>query len=356
MATHGAVSSFDPSTEDWTTYTERMRHYFVANDVTDADKKRSILLSACGPATYKVIRNLVEEGKLDTTPYEEIVKLVKSYYDPPPSMIMQRYKFNTRIRSASESVAHYVAALRELAQHCEYKDSLQDMLRDRLVCGVNHEGITNRLLSEKKLNFDKALELAQSIESAERDTRQLKATQEPSTPQVHHSNVRRPPTRPRREQSKPATQRSSPACFRCGEPHSPSTCRFIHAVCNACKKRGHIARVCRSRPVLRRPARRANNVAEADDEESANEVEDSYHMFTVRNKSCKPIVREIAINGVQIPMEVDTGAAYSVITEITYQKIAQLKGVGDLEPSDLKLKSYSGQLIKVLGQLPVVVT
>ena len=47
---------------------------------------------------------------------------------------------------------------------------LQDMLRDRLVCGVNHEAITNRLLSKKKLTFDKAMELAQAIESAERDT------------------------------------------------------------------------------------------------------------------------------------------------------------------------------------------
>ena len=79
-------------------------------------------------------------------------------------------------------------------------------------------------------------------------------------------------------------------------------------------------------------------------------------MFAVRSKSCKPIIRTITINGVPTPMELDTGAAYSVITQITYQRIAQQKGVSDLEPSDLKLRSYSGQLIKVLGQLPVVVT
>lgn len=100
MATHGVVSMFDLSTEDWTTYTERMKHYFVANDVTNADKKCSILLSACGPATYKVIRNLVEEDKLDMTPYDDIVKLVKNYYDPPLSVTMQRYKFNTCVRSS----------------------------------------------------------------------------------------------------------------------------------------------------------------------------------------------------------------------------------------------------------------
>ena len=63
-------------------YMDRIKHYFVANNVADGDKKRSILLSACGPATYKVIRNLVEDGKLDTTS-DVIVKLVKGYHDPP---------------------------------------------------------------------------------------------------------------------------------------------------------------------------------------------------------------------------------------------------------------------------------
>ena len=77
MATHGAVSSFNPTAEDCTTYTDRMKHYFVANDVADEGKKRSILLSACGPATSKVIQNLVEDGKLNTTSYDDIVKLIK---------------------------------------------------------------------------------------------------------------------------------------------------------------------------------------------------------------------------------------------------------------------------------------
>ena len=68
MATHRAVSIFDPNAEDWTTYTDRMKHYFVANDVVDTDKKCSILLSACGPATYKVIQNLVEDGNSTVCP------------------------------------------------------------------------------------------------------------------------------------------------------------------------------------------------------------------------------------------------------------------------------------------------
>ena len=54
-------------------------------------------------------------------------------------------------------------------------------------------------------------------------------------------------------------------------------------------------------------------------------------------------------------MELDTGAAYSVITQTTYQRIAQQKSIKTLQPTDLKLKSYSGDTIPVYGQVPVVV-
>jgi len=33
------------------------------------------------------------------------------------------------------------------------------MLRDHLVCGVNHQGIQTGLLAEKELTFEKALEM-----------------------------------------------------------------------------------------------------------------------------------------------------------------------------------------------------
>ncbi len=54
---------------------------------------------------------------------------------------MQRFKFNSRKRQPNETVADYVAVLRELAQHCNYGDKLQEMLRDRLVCGIEADGL-----------------------------------------------------------------------------------------------------------------------------------------------------------------------------------------------------------------------
>lgn len=66
----------------------------------------------------------------------ELVKLIRDHLAPKPSEIVQRFKFNNRFRNEGESVADFVAALRNLAEHCEYKDTLGMMLKDRIVCGI----------------------------------------------------------------------------------------------------------------------------------------------------------------------------------------------------------------------------
>ena len=98
---------------------------------------------------------------------------MKDHYNPKPVVTVQRYKFNSRSRKEGETVATFVAELRRLAIHCEFGDSLNDMLRDRLICGINDARIQRRLLSEGKIDFTKALELAQAMETADRDTQAL---------------------------------------------------------------------------------------------------------------------------------------------------------------------------------------
>ena len=66
MATHGTLKDFNTQADDWPTYIERLEHYFTVNDVTEAAKKRAILLTVCGTPTYKVLRSLVMDGKLDS--------------------------------------------------------------------------------------------------------------------------------------------------------------------------------------------------------------------------------------------------------------------------------------------------
>ena len=76
--------------------------------------------------------------------YDELVKKLTEHYSPTPSEVMQRFRFNSRSRKTGESVADYLAALRRLAEHCNYGDTLEKMLWDRLAWGINDAGLQRK--------------------------------------------------------------------------------------------------------------------------------------------------------------------------------------------------------------------
>ena len=75
-----------------------------------------------------------------------------------------------------------MAELRRLSEHCAFDVSLDDMLRDRLVCGVCDTGVQRRLLAEPNLTFKKAFEICQSAEVAEKNARELQMSQKYKVP------------------------------------------------------------------------------------------------------------------------------------------------------------------------------
>ncbi|CAC5381349.1 unnamed protein product [Mytilus coruscus] len=142
------------------------------------EKKRAILLSACGKKTYKLMGNLSAPQKPGEKTYDDIVKLVTDHQNPKPSSIVQRCKFNSRSRQPNESVSQFVAELRQISEYCDYKATLDDVLRDRLVCVIKEDRIQRRLLAEPGLTFKKAMEVATAMEMAAKNAQDLQV-QEP---------------------------------------------------------------------------------------------------------------------------------------------------------------------------------
>lgn len=140
----GHIDQFDPAAEEWPQYVERLEQFFEANDITGEEKAvkwRATFLSVVGKSAYHLLRSLLAPAKPTEKTYEELVRELTNHYSPPPSEVMQRFRFNSRERKESESIAEYMAELRRLAEGCNYGDSLKKMLRDRLVWGVRDTNI-----------------------------------------------------------------------------------------------------------------------------------------------------------------------------------------------------------------------
>ena len=107
---------------------KRMEYYFQASKITEGDTKRAVLINAMGEKAYKLMRSLISPVKPNDKSFGQLLKAMRGHLCPPPSEIVQCYKFNSRIRQDRESVAVYVLGLRALAPYYNFGEMLEVML------------------------------------------------------------------------------------------------------------------------------------------------------------------------------------------------------------------------------------
>ena len=173
-------------------------------------------------------------SKVTDIAYGTLLEKINKHFNTCPSVIIERYKFHSRIQQPGESITAFVAELRKLTEFCGFGDTVNKMLRDRFVAGLNNTRIQHHLLAETTLTFTKAQEIAQAMELAERDVQSIQADSQ--TP-VH--KIVTPPVvnNDRSTQSlaqPPSGGQTSRQCYRCGGKHSANSCYFKNALCHSC--------------------------------------------------------------------------------------------------------------------------
>jgi hypothetical protein len=197
---------------------------------------------------------------------------------------------------------------------------------------MRHENIQKKLLSEAGLTLKKAIEISVAMETTAKDAVELRNSY--SEAPVYKFHTRR---KPQPQQKKLST----PKCYRCdGQGHYANEYRFKEAICHKCNKKGHIKKACKGKKIS--VTRKLHLLG--DDEA------DSYGIYSVSKKAKDAIVIKPCVEKVNIPMELDTGSAISVISHVDYRKYFPTL---PLDNTSVNLKTYSREKIIPEGVMPV---
>ena len=131
---------------------ERAQIYFEANDIAEA-KKVSTLLSVIGKKTFAVLRDLVSPDNPKDKTLDQLVEVLKQHYEPVTLVIAEWFTFHCRCQQPGQSIAEFAAELKKLCLNCKFSTYLDDVLRDRLMCGLRSKATQKKLLTEKDLTF-----------------------------------------------------------------------------------------------------------------------------------------------------------------------------------------------------------
>ena len=93
--------------------------------------------------------------------------MLTDLFSPKLSKIAQYSKFYNRSRKPGESISTFMVELLAIAEHCNFGPSLDSMIRDRLVCGINDDAKQKRLLAEGvKLMLTKSFVLSSVLQNS----------------------------------------------------------------------------------------------------------------------------------------------------------------------------------------------
>ncbi|CAG9132662.1 unnamed protein product [Plutella xylostella] len=371
----GKIEPFDLTSKKWSAYVRRVEQFITLNEIK-TELKVATLVTVVGTATYELMCDLCAPKTPEEKSFKELIDIVGSHLEPQRSDIAERHMFRHRRQSNGESLSDYLQALKHLASTCNFKDTLEENLRDQFVSGLASDVMRSQLFAVTELSYKRAIELAFALEAAERHAvasgsgctaaaagqaggagGAAAAAGEPlhrvaerggssgggggsggGAPGASSARGRRMAVGPSRP------------CWRCGREHRPEMCRFKNYSCDACGQKGHVKVMCKN------SGRQAGNNSDRFAQQRAHYYVDSddesndFYNLTVNGKNDEPYQVPLIINEHNITFELDTGSKLSTINYDCYMKYFSNLALHHIQ---LSLRSYTGTLIKPCGYIVV---
>jgi hypothetical protein len=271
----------------------------------------------------------------------------EEYCKPRKNIIMERYKFNTRVQRKDETADQYVTELKLIAKNCNFGSLEDELIRDRLVYGTNSERIKERLLrGEEELTLVKALKICRADEQSNKQLKAMNGENEV------HTIKKQTAWKAGKDQYKTDGKRKNFAkrddkqqefkCKNCGKSHASKQCPAYGKTCFNCGKNNHFSKVCR--------AKRKVGLVEQD--KSKEHLEPlfigavNYASSKSNNDDEDEYFKTLVMQDKQIQFKIDTGSQANILPVTMFRSLKDVQ----LETTAVKLTSYTGEHLPVLGQ------
>ena len=162
----------------WKRWKQRFQLYLKATeaDWKDEEIQVAILLHCIGEDGHEAFNTFEFEREEDKKKIYVVLTKFDDYCSPQKNTFFERFKFWNWTQQGAESVDQFVTELKRMIKNCEYTESTDTMVRDRLVFGIRDAKVQSQLLriDVDKLTLEKALSHCRSAEVAESQLKEIR--------------------------------------------------------------------------------------------------------------------------------------------------------------------------------------
>lgn len=229
-----------PGPFDWLKWKRRFEQYCHTSGLSSEgseERQVSTLLYCLSEEANDV---LTSTGLSDTdrNKYETVMSKFDEFFKVRRNIII---RFNQRNQLKGESAETYITALYGLIENCNFGALKDELLRDRLVVGIQDQKLSQQLQMDADLTLEKAKKLIRQKEAVKEQSQELdgETQKEAALEGLRQKCAKPPPTN--RKGGASGLPKTNSLCTRCGRGRHQrgERCPAAHAVCHSCGRRGH---------------------------------------------------------------------------------------------------------------------
>ena len=141
--------------DDWPRWKRRFEQFRLASGLSEESqlKQVSTFLYCLGEEADAVLTSTNPSDE-DRKGYDAVIMKFDGFFKVRKNIIFERARFNRRNQLEGEAAETYIMELYTLAESCEFKDTKEEMIRDRLVVGVRDSSLSKRMQMEPDLTLE----------------------------------------------------------------------------------------------------------------------------------------------------------------------------------------------------------
>lgn len=338
MATNDAVSGIKPpdnlqidpdKSTCWKKWLQQFEWYATAVQLNKkpSDVQAATFMAVIGSEAIEIYNSFALDDA-DKNNLQVIKEKFKDYFAPKTNISFERYIFFKIEQGEDEQFNEFLTRIKTQASKCEFINLLDEMLKDKIVFGIRSNQVREKLLTEDKLDLNKAISICKTSEQASKQLDEFECKNKSDKVLAL------------RNKSVKNKQNEYFDCKRCGTNHKSRECPAFNKPCTKCNINGHVANMCRTKKKYYQK-KRVNTV-----EENSNSSEDEVYITAISAGEKKDWTEKIQVSNVKFIAKLDTGAQCNVLPRHLLNKMK-----ASLKPSRTKnLISYTEDKMAVLGE------